>query len=112
MVFDEVASSLSSEINICYLGDTTLDGPDVRNCVTKSKKICLQVNPSKCEINDISYPDDEFTEQVTTLASDLSGLKWTELADVELLGSTILQQAEKKAIPNKLHNYHPMTHRL
>ena len=75
MVVDEVASSLSSEINLWYLGDTTLDGPDVPNCVTKSKKICLHVNPSKCEINDISYPDDEFTEQVTTLASDLSGLK-------------------------------------
>ena len=60
----------------------------------------------------MSYPVDEFTELVTTLASDLPGLKRTEFADMELLGSAILDQAVKKAIANKLHTYHLMSHRL
>ena len=33
-------------------------------------------------------------------------------SDMELLGSAILDQAVKKAIANKLHTYHLMTHRL
>ena len=60
----------------------------------------------------MSYPVDKFTELMTTLASDLSGLKMTELAEMELLVSAILDQAVKKAITNKLHTYHLMTHRL
>ena len=60
----------------------------------------------------MSYSVDEFTELVKTLASDLPGLKRTELADMELLGSAILDQAVKKAIANNLHTYHLMTHRL
>ena len=60
----------------------------------------------------MSYPVDESTELMTTLASDHSGQKMTELAEMELLVSAILDQAVKKAIANKLHTYHLMTHRL
>ena len=60
----------------------------------------------------MSYPVDELTELVTALASDLPGLRRTKLADMELLCSAILNQAVKKAIANKLHMYHLMTHRL
>ena len=92
MAVDEVASSLSSKINIWYLDDATLGGPgesvfvDVRKCVTELKMIGLEVSPSKCEVIIMSYPFDEFTELVTTLASDLPGLKRIELTDMELLG--------------------------
>ena len=118
MAVDEVASSLSSKINIWHLDDATLGGQAesvfaiVRKCATEWKKIGLQINPSKCEIINNSYPVDEFTELVTTLASDLPGLKRTELVDMELLGSVIHDQAVNKAIANKLHTYHLMTHHL
>ena len=118
MAVDEVASSLSSEINIWYLDDATLGGPaesvfaNVRKFVTELKKIGLEVNPSMCEIINMSYPLDEFAELVTTQASDLPGLKRAELADMELRGSAILDQAVKKAIANKPHTYDLMTHRL
>ena len=81
MAVDAVASSLSSEINIWYLADATLGGPaesvfaDVCKCVTELKKIYLEFNPSKCEVINMSYPVDEFTELVRTLTSDLSCLK-------------------------------------
>ena len=60
----------------------------------------------------MNYPVDEFTKLVRTLASDLPGLKRTQLVDMELLGSPIPDQAVKKDIANKLHMYHLMTHRL
>ena len=118
MADDQVASSQSSEINIWYLDDATLGGPaesvsaDVRKCFTELKKNGLEINPSKCEVINMGYPVDEFTELVTALESDLPGLKITELADMELLGSAILEHAVKKVIANKLHTYHLMTHRL
>ena len=111
MAVEQVASSLSSEINIWYLDDATLGGPtesvfaDIRKCVTEFKKIGLEVNQSKCEGINMCYPVDEFTELMTTLASDLPGLKRTELADMELLGSAILDQALKNEIADKLHTY-------
>ena len=74
--------------------------------------IGLEVNPSKCEIINTSHPVDEFTEIVTTSASDPLGVKRTERADMEILGSAIFDQAVKKAIANKLHTYYLMTHRL
>ena len=83
-----------------------------QKCATEMKKIGLEVNLSKCEVINMSYPVDKFKELVMTLASDPSGLKRTELADMELLGSAILDQAVKKAIANKLHTYHLMTHHL
>ena len=101
-----------------YFDDATLgstarsDITDICKCVTELKKIGLEVNPSKCEIINMSYPVDEFTELVTTLAQDLPGLKRTECADIELLGSVILDQVVKKAIANKFHTYHLTTHRL
>ena len=110
MAVDEVASSLSSEINIWYLDDATLGGRDesvfvdIRKCVTELKKIGLEVNPSKGEVINKSCPFNEFKQLVTTIASDF--------ADMEHLGSTILDQAVKKVIANKLHTYHLMTHRL
>ena len=118
MTVDEVASSLSTEINIWYLNDATLGGPaksvfaDVRKCVTQFKKIDLEVNPSKCEIINMSYPVDELTELVTTIASDLPGLKRTKLENKELLDSAILDQVVKKAIVNNLFKYTLMVHRL
>ena len=118
MAVDEVAPSLSSEINIWCLDDATLGGAaesvfaDVRKCVTDLKKIGLEVSPSKCEVINMSYPVDVFTELVTTLMSDLPGLKRTELADMELLGSAIFDQTMNKAIANKLLTYNLMTHRL
>ena len=45
-----------------------------------------------------------------TLASDLPGLKRTEVADMEILDTEILDQVVKKAIANRLHPYHPLTH--
>ena len=99
MAVDEAASSLSSKVNIWHLGNTTLDGPaesvfeDMHKCVTELKKICLKVNPSKCEIINTSHPVYKFTKLMTTLALDPPGLKRTELADMELLGSAILNQA-------------------
>ena len=74
----------------------------LKKYVTELKKIGLKVNPSMCEIS-VSYPVDEFTELVTSLASDLPGLKGTELADMELLCSAIFDQEVHKAIANKLH---------
>ena len=74
MAVDEVAPSLSSEINLWYLDDATLGGPaesvfaDVRKCVTEFKTIGLEVSRSKCEVINMSYPVDEFTELVMTLA--------------------------------------------
>ena len=59
---------------IWYLDDSTLVGlaesvfADVRKCVTELKKIGLEVNPSKCEVLNMSYTVDEFSELVTTLA--------------------------------------------
>ena len=88
---------------ICFCGRTKMH--------FRVKKIVLEVNPSKCEVISMSYPVDEFTELATTLASDLPGLKTTELANMELLGAAILDQAVKKAIANKLHTYHLMTNR-
>ena len=79
--------------------------------VLQLKKIGLIVNPFKCEVISMSYPVDKFKELVTTLASDFPGLKSTELADMDLLGSAILDQAVKKAIANKLHTDHLMAHR-
>ena len=114
----QVASSLLSEINIWYLDVATLGGPigsafaDIRKCVTELKKIGLEVNQSKCEGINMCYPVDEFTELVTTLASDLPGLKRTELADMELLGSAILDQALENEIAQKLHTYLLISHRL
>ena len=84
MTIDEVASSLSSEINIWYLDVATIGCPaessfsDLRKCITELKKIDLLVNPSKCGIINMIYPDDEFTELVT-LAFDLPGFKRTTL---------------------------------
>ena len=118
MAVDEVASSLSSKINIWYVDDATLGGPAesdfavVRKYVTKLKKIGLEVNPSKCEINNMSYPVDEITDVMTTLTSYLAGLKRTEHGDVGLLRSAIIAQAVKKAIASKLRTYHLMTDRL
>ena len=109
---------LSSEIYIWYLDDATLGGPAESVFFGRTKmcyrveKIGLEDDPSKCEVFIMSYPVDEFTELVTTLASDLPGLKRTELADMELLGSAIRDQAVKKAIANKLHTYRLTTHRL
>ena len=100
------------------MDDSNLGGPaesifaDGRKCITELIKIGLEVNPSKCEVIKMSYPVDEFTELVTTLAPDLPGLKRTELADVVFLGSAIIDLAAKKAIASKLHTYHLMTHRL
>ena len=60
MAVDEVASSLSSEINVWHLDNATLDGSaesvfaDVRTCVTELKKIGLEVNSSKCEVINMS----------------------------------------------------------
>ena len=107
---------MSSEISVWYLEDATLGRraesvfEDVRKCVTELKTIGLDVNPSKCEVINMSYPVDEFTELMTTLTSDLPDLRRTELADMVILGSAILDQAVKKAIANKLHTYHLMTH--
>ena len=84
---------------------------DVHKCATELR-IGHEVSPSRCELINMSYPVDEFTGLVTTLASDLPGLKRTGLADMELIGTAILGQAVKKAIANKLHTYHLMTHRL
>ena len=39
--------------------------------------ISLEDNHSKCEIIDMSYPKDEFTDLVMILASDLPGRKKT-----------------------------------
>ena len=117
MAVDEVASSLSSEINIWYLDDVTLGGKaeavfaDVHKCVTDLKKVGLVVYPSECDVTNMSYPVDEFTELVPELASDLPGLKRTEPADMELHGSAILDVTVKKAIANKLLTYHFMTQR-
>ena len=86
------------------MDDATLGGPaesvfaDGRKCVTELKKIGLEVNPSKCEVINMCYPVDEFAELVTTIVSDLPGLKRTELADMDLLVSSIFDQAVKKAI--------------
>ena len=118
MAVNKVASSLSSKINIWYLDETTLGSPaesvfaDIRKCVTELKKMGLKDNPAKCEIINMSYPVNEFTELVMTLASDLPGLKILKLADMELLSSVNIDQAVKKAIANKLHTYHLMTHHL
>ena len=115
---DEVASSLSSEINILYLGDVTLGVPtvyvfvDVCRCATELKEIDLEVNTSKCEVINMSHPIDELTDLATILASYLLVLKKAEHADMELLGSAILDQAVKKAMVSKLHTYLLMTHRL
>ena len=68
MTVCEVASSLSSKINMWYLDDDTLGGPvmsvfaDVGKCVTELKQIGLEVIPSKCEVINMSLPVDEFTE--------------------------------------------------
>ena len=113
MAVDDVASSLSSEINIWYFDDATLGGPaesvfaDVRKCVTELKKIGLEVNPSKCEVINMNYPVEEFTELVTILASDHRGLKRTKPADMKLLGSAILEQAAKSISNRNQTSYVP-----
>ena len=72
-----MALLLSSEINIWYLDNAILGGPaesvfsDVRKCVTDLNNIGLEVHPSKCEVINMSYPVEEFTELVTTLTPDL-----------------------------------------
>ena len=56
MAVEEVASSLSSEINIWHLDDATLVGAaesvfaEVRKCVTELKKIGLEVNSSSMKL--------------------------------------------------------------
>ena len=71
MTVDLVASSLSSEMNIWYLDDATLDGPadsdieDVRICVTQLKKIDFEINPLSVYMIYMIYPVDEFTELET-----------------------------------------------
>ena len=80
MAVDEVASSLSFEINICYLdakiGSLAMSAfAGVHECITELKQIGLEVNPSTCEIINMSYPIDESTQLATTLASGVSGLR-------------------------------------
>ena len=62
MVVDEVTSLLSSEVSIWHLDDATLGCSDcfwdVHKCVTGLKKIGLEVNLSRCEVINTSYPDD------------------------------------------------------
>ena len=100
------------------MDDANLGGPaesvfaDIRKCVTELKIIGLEINLSNCEVINMSYPVDEFTELVTKLVYDFFGLKRTELADMELLGAAMLDQAVKKAIANKLHTCNFMTYRL
>ena len=82
-----------------YHGDATLGSPaectfaNVCKCVTELYMIGLEVNLSMFEIINICCQDDEYTELVTKLASDLPVLMSTEHADIEPLVSTILDQA-------------------
>ena len=77
MPVDDMAKSLSSEINIWYIDDVTLCGQsesvfaDVRKYVAELTKIGHEVDP--CESIHMRNPAYLFTEMETTLASDVSG---------------------------------------
>ena len=79
-----LVTSLSSDLTLGYLDDLTLAGPqsvvaaDIQHVMAEGNKMCLHLNPSKCEV--ISHPDPNIVDQT------LSSFTFVSVADATLLG--------------------------
>ena len=65
---DAIAHYAKSPSNVWYLDDATIGGlpssvfNDLKHIIPKLSKIVLEINPSKCELINVSCKKEEFTE--------------------------------------------------
>ena len=104
---DEVASNVSTPLNIWYLDDAKLGG--FFDCVRKIldfiipalSRIGLYINPDKSEIINIGCTSDEFELAIRCINGVLSGVRVTHPANLQLLGSPILESGIKNTLSKK-----------
>ena len=118
LAVDQIASGVQSEQKVWYLDDTTIgESPesllsDVQRCITELKRICLEVSPRKTEIINVGLATGNFSRVVVSFNILLLELMVSELTKMELLGSTIVNNATRSFIMKKLSEYVGMSVRI
>ncbi len=91
-----IINSLESELNVWYLDDGTLcDNPDkvladFKNLIEQSKRIGLEINPSKCELYFCSGNRDE--NVISELEKLAPNIQVVDSINLNLLGSPIVEE--------------------
>ena len=104
---DEVARNVSTPLNIWYLDDANLGGSF--DCVRKNldfiipalSHIGLYINPDKSDIINIGCTPDEFELAIRCINGVLPGVRVTHPANLQILGSLILESGIKNTLSKK-----------
>ena len=104
---DEVARNVSTPLSIWYLDDANLGGS--LDCVRKNldfiipalSRIGLSTNPDKSEIINIDCNFDEFELAIRCINGVLPGVRVTHPANLQILGSPILESGIKNTLSEK-----------
>ena len=113
---DEVARNVSTPLNIWYLDDANLGGSF--DCVRKNidfiipglSRIGLSINPDKSEIINIGCTSDEFELAIRCINGVLPGVHVNHPANLQILGSPILESGIKNTLSKKRSFFHKCPH--
>lgn len=96
LTIHEMIRNLKSELNVWYLDDGTIcDDPDIvfadfQRLISESKKLGLQINPSKCEL---FFCSDVIDQRIVSKFEDICpGICIITKEDLNLLGSPIFEE--------------------
>lgn len=107
----DMVASLSSEFNIWYIDDGSIGTPDtvfndLKNIITKSADLSLQLNSSKCEIKILGDHDEEVRTQILDKFNQIVPVIVDRPQDIELLGAPLTIAGIRTALHRKLdHSY-------
>ena len=115
---DDIAKSITSPFNVWYLDDATLGGPpltvirDLTNILPALDRIGLEINPSKCELINISCNQVTFAEASESIKQLLHSVKDVSIDELELLGSPISPAAVCHSLSTKRSQLESLTDKL
>ena len=118
LAVDDVAQEVSCPFNVWYLDDATIGGPadcvisDLHRLIPALARIGLSVNPKKCELVNLGYPDNTFKDIHDTISSLLPSITVVRASRLELLGAPILKEAIRCTLPMKKAQLETMISRL
>ncbi|CAE1284293.1 unnamed protein product [Acanthosepion pharaonis] len=107
MAVDEVARSIASPFNICYLDDATLGGPveavaaDRRRVIPALSLLGHEINSSKSEIINLNYRADDFESAIPDIRLILEDIKITSKEELHILGSPVFPMTIRECLDTK-----------
>ena len=118
LAIHDIAYSMKSNFNVCYLDDATIAGDprsvcdDIKRCSCMLADIGIFLNPSKSELVNLGLDEAVFFRETHCMNSILENVSFVMKGDVILLGSPLTSTAIRPQFQHKLSIFKAMTEKL